>query len=149
MDRLGEAIDPALLDIALQAEDRDEVFRWACDRLFSEGRIGHVEAALEGLVEREQIMSTAIFPGVAVPHCRVATASGTSLVVARLAEPVDFAARDGQPVGLVFTLVGPPDASDEHVRLLGAVAKLIQDGERRAALLAAPTLDDFADILRG
>lgn len=149
MDRLGEAIDPALLEIALQAESRDDVFRWACDRLFAEGRIGHVEGALEGLIERERIMSTAIFPGVAVPHCRCATASGTSLAVARLTEPVDFAAKDGRPVRLVFTLVGPPEAADEHVRLLGAVAKLIQNGGRRDALLAAPTVEAFADILRG
>ena len=147
MDRLGEAVDPALLEIALRAENRDEVFRWTCERLFAEGRIGSIDAAFRGLVDREKIMSTAIFPGVAVPHCRCATASGTSLVVARLVKPVDFAARDGQPVGLVFTLIGPPEAADGHVRLLGAVAKLIQDAGRREALLTAATPEDFAGLL--
>lgn len=87
------------------------------------------EQIFERLLERERLGSTGLANGVALPHARVpglGTAHGAFL---RLARPVDFDALDGQPVDLVFALLVPEDATDEHLQLLAALARRFSDSQ--------------------
>ncbi len=129
--------------VGLVVDGRDELFRWVTERMVETGFLEDAEGAVRRLVERERIMSTAIFPGVAVPHARCPDARGVGISAVLLSRPIDFGAQDGKPVKLVFTLLGPPEATAEHVQALGAIAKVVRDQQRLQRLLEAPDLDSF------
>lgn len=103
---------------------------------------------LEGLLEREGVMSTGIGHGIAVPHARLDRLGELRLAVARYGQGVDFKALDGQPVYLAFGVVGPPGQADGHVKLLARVARLVKQGSAVKELLAAKDVEEALDVLR-
>ncbi|KPP90659.1 PTS sugar transporter subunit IIA [Erythrobacter sp. HL-111] len=93
---------------------------------------------LEGLETREALGSTGFGRGMAIPHCRHAKVNKPTLAVLKLDHPVDFAAADAQPVGLVFGLVSPENAGAIHLHALAAISRLMRDEARLQALADAP-----------
>lgn len=89
---------------------------------------------VEGLLAREKLGSTAMGGGVAVPHARLAGLSSIVGLFARLEQPVDFEAADGQGVDLVFALLAPEESGADHLRALARVSRLLRDAETRAKL---------------
>jgi len=81
------------------------------------------EELLEGFVRREQMGSTGIGGGIAIPHCRSSHCSETLGALIRLEEPVEFDSIDSQPVDLVFALLGPEGDAQRHLRALGLLAE--------------------------
>ena len=86
-----------------------------------------VPAILTALQTREQLGSTGLGQGFALPHARIDGLTAFFGLFARLARPIDFQAIDGQPVDLVFLLLIPPNADTEHVAALAAIARPIRD----------------------
>ncbi|MCO6441485.1 MAG: PTS IIA-like nitrogen regulatory protein PtsN [Nitrococcus mobilis] len=81
----------------------------------------------EHLIGRERLGSTGLGKGVALPHARVDGISETRGALIRLDQPVDFDAIDKQPVDLLFALIVPKHFTDEHLRVLAALAELFSD----------------------
>ena len=75
------------------------------------------------LLERERLGSTALGYGVAVPHCRVSGLEQPLGCLVTLAEAIDYDAPDGELVDLLFVLLVPPDATQEHLDLLADIAR--------------------------
>lgn len=81
----------------------------------------------EHLIGRERLGSTGLGKGVALPHARVDGISDTLGALIRLDQPIDFDAIDKQPVDLLFALIVPKHFTDEHLRILAALAELFSD----------------------
>lgn len=82
------------------------------------------------LIAREKLGSTGLGQGIAVPHCRLAKIRQPVAALARLDQAVDFEAPDQQPVDLLFALVVPEDATEDHLNLLAAVVERFNNAER-------------------
>lgn len=93
------------------------------------------------IAEREQLGSTGVGRGVAIPHGKVEGLSRVVGVLAKLDAPVDFDAVDDQPVDLVFLLLAPTNASAAHLKALAKVSRLFRDEDAREALRGAKTAD--------
>ena len=78
----------------------------------------------EGLLEREKLGSTGLGIGVAIPHCRVGSCVTPMGVLASLEHEIDFDSSDGYPVNLLFALIVPYHAHQDHLDILSEVAKL-------------------------
>ncbi|WP_320826773.1 PTS sugar transporter subunit IIA [Reinekea sp.] len=79
------------------------------------------------LIARERLGSTGIGSGVAIPHCRLAGLDKATAALVLLTNPINFEAIDKKPVDLVFALVVPIDATDEHLQLLAMVVEKVND----------------------
>ncbi len=97
------------------------------------------------LRERERFGSTGIGHGIALPHARLRAATQPIGAFVQLAQALDFDAIDGKPVDLAFALVVPESATETHLQLLGQLAELFDNPERREKLRAA---SDPGEILR-
>ncbi len=82
---------------------------------------------LEGIVEREQSLSTAVGGGVAIPHTYHEAVSRPRCYVAHIVEGLDVATPDDSPVHLVFLVISPAAAAQEHLTSLAAIARLCGD----------------------
>lgn len=102
---------------------------------------------LEGLCAREKLGSTGLGHGVAIPHARLEGLDQPSGVLIRLAEPVDFDAADREPVDLIFALVVPEAATDEHLQLLSQIAELFGNEARRDNVRHAEDAKAMYDLI--
>jgi nitrogen PTS system EIIA component len=82
-----------------------------------------------GLTAREKLGSTGLGHGVAIPHGRMAGIANSVGAFVRLKHPVDYDAHDGQPVDLLFGLVVPVAATEEHLKHLAAIAEKFSEDE--------------------
>jgi len=90
------------------------------------------------LLEREKLQSTGIGDGVAIPHCALDAAQAQALALLLCPRGVEFEAIDGEPVEIVFGVVGPKRATGEHLRTLARISRLLRDEQTRIRLLASP-----------
>lgn len=89
------------------------------------------------LWEREQLGSTAIAAGVAIPHAKLPGLPKVLAVVGRHRQGVDFASLDGTPTKLFFLLVAPTDSNGQHLKALAQVSRLVRDDVLRESLISA------------
>lgn len=101
------------------------------------GDDGDRGAILESLLAREQLGSTALGRGVAIPHGRIAALEQARAAFVRLSQPLPFDSPDGQPVDLVAALVVPLHYTDQHLHVLAELAGVFSDARLSARLRAA------------
>lgn len=87
----------------------------------------NANTVFNALMAREQLGSTGLGNGIAIPHCRAPRCPGIVGMLITLEEPVDFDALDGKPVDILFVLIVPEEETDEHVRTLASLAELLND----------------------
>lgn len=80
----------------------------------------------ETLANREQLGSTGLGSGIAIPHGKIKGLAGVTAVFARLSQPIDFDAVDDQPVDLVVMLLAPEGSGADHLKALSRVARLLR-----------------------
>jgi PTS system nitrogen regulatory IIA component len=89
------------------------------------------------LAERERLQSTGVGGGVAIPHGSVDRLDRTIGAVLICPSPIDFDAIDGEPVSILFAVIGPKRATGEHLKTLARVSRLLRDEAFRSKLVAA------------
>jgi PTS system nitrogen regulatory IIA component len=89
---------------------------------------------------RERLGSTGIGHGIAIPHCRInLSATGAVGALITLKRPIEFDAVDGEPVDILFAMLVPEEAHEEHLKNLAALAGALTRGEFRESLREAKT----------
>jgi len=106
------------------------------------------EEIFEQLLERERLGSTGLGHGVALPHARLKGIEQACGVLVRLASGVDYDAIDGQPVDLLFGLLVPHDATQEHLQLLAKLASLFSKESFRDQLRKAKDCDTVLTLIQ-
>ena len=89
---------------------------------------------LESLTAREQLGSTGVGHGVAIPHARMNQCAVPASAFVRTKVAIPFDAPDGKPVSLVFLLLVPEQATEQHLRVLSELAQMLSDRELREKL---------------
>jgi PTS system nitrogen regulatory IIA component len=89
------------------------------------------------LLQRERLGSTGLGHGIAIPHGTVQGLKRIVGIFARLAEPVDFDAVDGDPVDIVFLLLAPEAAGADHLKALARISRLLREGSAVEKLRAS------------
>lgn len=121
-----ELFQEATITTALQAKTKDAVLREMVDLLVEGKALGKKEGtkAFDLLKKREQVGSTGVGRGVAIPHVKL---SGAKTVAAGLGihkEGIDYRSVDGEAVHLVFCIVRPEQDADEHLKFLQWISRL-------------------------
>lgn len=106
----------------------------------------NASSLFKSLIAREKLGSTAIGQGIAIPHCRLQHCQHIAGALVRLTAPVDFDAMDEEPVDLLFVLLVPDEACEEHLQVLGQLARLFSDEDCRSALRSATSSEAMYEI---
>ena len=100
------------------------------------------------LKRRENLGSTGIGKGIAIPHCRSLVVSRLRLAYGRKPDGVDFNAIDGQPVHNLFLIVAPPlEVSNQYLPVLGKIAQFAKDAEVPGRLAEIESAEEFLSLL--
>jgi len=105
------------------------------------------DQVMEVVMAREQLGSTGIGHGVAIPHGRMRGLAHPELALARHHEGVDFDAIDGQPVRIVVLLLVPDSDDQAHLELLAKLARSLQQAHVREAIMKAGNAETISRLL--
>lgn len=143
--RLGTLTRPELIFPGLQAADRAQLLRILAEKIAARGLVRNADELYQKLSEREQIGSTGIGSGIAIPHCKLKGLTKGVVSVGTAPDGVDFGAADGRPVRLVFLVISPNESPAEHLQVLAAISRWIKADRHADGLLA---LNDAETIQR-
>lgn len=147
--KIHALLDENLVLPRLEARDRPGVLREMSDMLEARYAPALDATLLDKLLKREELGTTAIGKGVAVPHCRAKGVQSPALLLGLSQDGVAFEAVDGKPSHVFFLLVSPEDNPGAGLRLLAAIAGLVRRSRSLSSrLLKADTPAGVIDALR-
>ena len=135
----------------LAATEKNDAIREMVKQMVASGSLPRSQSAAveRALIRREELGSTGIGRGGAVPHAKVPSVKGIVGAFARSTKGVEFASLDGQPVFLIFLLVSSPDSVEPHLEALRKVtALLMKDNDFCNFLRRAKDEAELAELLR-
>ena len=123
---LGDLISPEAIFPSLKAKSKKQALHELAQRAAS--LTGLEERTIyDTLLQRENLGSTGVGRGIAIPHGRVAALRKIVTVFARLDEPIEFESLDNEPVDLIFLLLAPEHAGAEHLKALARISRLLRE----------------------
>ncbi|MDD2743795.1 MAG: PTS IIA-like nitrogen regulatory protein PtsN [Rhodocyclaceae bacterium] len=136
MNPLTKLLTPSQVLLDLEASSKKRVFEQA--GMLFESHLGLARSVVfDSLFAREKLGSTGLGQGVAIPHGRIKGLKQAAGAFLRLSNPVPFDSPDGRPVSLLFVLLVPEQATEEHLQILSELAQRFAERPFRDALLAA------------
>jgi len=149
MKRLSDALRKEFIHLGLIARSREEALRELIHRLSAAKVVTDEETFFEAVMAREQLQSTGIGGGVAIPHARSKGIKRLTVVLGRYDRGVDFAALDGKPVQLIFLVAAPQDAAGAYIQTVAKVARLVKSRTHKGKLLEAKSSEEVAELISG
>jgi len=148
--KLANLLDQDDLILELEAVDHWPAIVELVDRLVAAGKLlpSHQETTLDALKLREDMVSTGIGSGVAIPHAFSDDLEDVIAVFGRSAAGIDFEALDDAPVHLIFLFIVPRRNYQLHLKTLAAIAKTFTSPELRDALRNAPNNAEIRELLK-
>lgn len=134
---------------SIDVDDKEQVIQAMATALLESGKISEDQhtSIVEAVLKREELGSTGIGRGVAVPHTKHPSVSELVGTVAVSEEGVDFDSLDGEKVHLLFLLISPPDRPGDHLRALENISRQLRDDTFCRFLKQSKTPQDVWHLL--
>jgi nitrogen PTS system EIIA component len=148
--KLTDFVVPAAILPELRVDSKEGAIREMVQSLRSAGSIPQQDedSIVAAILKREELGSTGIGKGVAVPHTKHASVDRLVATVALAREGVDFASLDGEPVYILFLLVSPPERPGDHLRGLENISRHLRNENFCSFLRQAKSRQEVVDLLR-
>ena len=145
---LGALTKPELIFPELAGSDQASALWAFAEAMATAEVIDDAHQVYEKLLEREELGSTGIGNGVAIPHCKVKRLSDVVVAIGILREAVDFGASDGLPVRLLFLVLSPESEPAAHLKSLAAISRWVQADAHVERILRRPDRGFILELLR-
>ena len=138
MNLIAKLLPESNVIIDLDVSSKKRVFEQA-GLLFENNNSVARSQVFDSLFAREKLGSTGLGQGIAIPHGRIKGLKEAVGAFVRTQQPIPFDAPDSQNVSLIFVLLVPDRATDQHLQILSELAQMFSDKAFREKLLAAPS----------
>lgn len=132
----------------LIVDNKEALLNKLIDVLSGDVNEQQLESIRKAVFEREDIMSTGVGKGLAIPHGKAVGLEKNYASFAILEELVEYESIDEQPVRLVFLLVGPESENSTHIKLLSRISRLMNNSDFRQRLFTCTTSKEILDAFR-
>jgi PTS system fructose-specific IIA component/PTS system nitrogen regulatory IIA component len=134
----------------LKATTKEDAIREMVESLCHAGQVAieHEQTIVQAIMKREELGSTGIGRGVAVPHTKHNSVSSLIATVAISSGGLDFASLDGESVYILFLLISPPDRPGDHLRGLETITRHLKSDDFCRFLRQSKTKEDIVDLLK-
>jgi mannitol/fructose-specific phosphotransferase system IIA component (Ntr-type) len=148
--KLLEFLVPEAITVDLKATDKEGVIREIVGRLRDARALAanDCESVIKAILSREELGSTGIGRGVAVPHTRHPSVDKLVACIATSKKGVDFASLDDQPAFVFFLLISPPNQPGPHLRALDNAARYMRDDKFVDSLRDANSSENVISLIR-
>lgn len=136
------------IDLNAKVASKSEVIDRMVNLMEKGGNLKDKEAYRQAVLAREEMGTTDIGEGIAIPHAKSAAVKKTGLAAIIVKDGVEYGSMNGSPVHLVFMIATPDDGADSHLAALARLSMMLMDTAFRAALLKADTVDAFLKVIK-
>ena len=146
--KIMDFLCPEAISIDLKAQDKKSAVTEMVELLQKTKKLKKPADIIEAVLEREKLGSTGIGQGVAIPHGKTDSVTEQSGVLAISQKGIEFNSLDGEPVYLIFLLIGPTDIAGQHLKALARISRLFKDKFFRQALRDAKSVQEVVKIIQ-
>lgn len=146
--KISDLLDNSNVIPALEAHNKKDAINKLIDTLSSKLKNETIESVRQAVMEREEIMSTGVGKGLAIPHGKSKKIEKTYVAFGKLIDPVDYEAIDGEPVNILFLLVGPESQNSVHIKMLSRISRLLNSSAFREKLLSSNSSESIIELFR-
>jgi PTS system nitrogen regulatory IIA component len=144
--KIHKLIKPENVFLDLNASDVKSALGAVAD-VFAPGLSLDPTSVVDALVEREELGSTSVGDGFAIPHCKTQGLRQIAIALARYSVGIDFGGTGDDLVRFVFVVLSPPDQPAAHLQVLSQIARILKRRELRSELLSAADADAVASSI--
>lgn len=115
--------------------------------MYRQGNVSDKEVYKEAVIKRENLSTTGMVDGIAIPHARTNAITQAGIAAMTLPEGVDYESMDGQPTTLIFLIAAPDNGDNVHLQVLSELSTLLMDHDFCEDLKNAGTPEEFLSII--
>ncbi len=146
--KLSDYLDESGILLNITGDSKSEILSKLVTILADMGVIDNSPKILKTLEERENLKTTGIGSGIAIPHCKSSEVERVHVVIGISQTGLDFESLDQQPVSFFFLLVAPENAGSEHLKVSAKIVRLVRDDAVRAELLKMTSAKDVLEYIK-
>jgi len=146
--KISEFLKAEAIIMEMKAKEKLEAIKELVDYMVAHKFVDDGEGFLKALAKRENLESTGIGDGIAIPHARTDTVKNLILAFARSNEGVDFSSIDGKPSHLIFLIASPEKNKSEYIMALAKLSRLLRKQQVREQLRTAENPEGIMDIIK-
>lgn len=144
---VSEVLKKERIALDLEAKSKEEALAALTELLYKSGVLADRDGFMKDVLGREEVSTTGIGNGIAIPHGKSANVSETSVAVAKLNNEVEWQSVDDKPVKFIVLLaVNENDRTGVHVKLLSQMARKLASEETCKRLLEAKSGEEIVNI---
>lgn len=144
--KVSEILNKEFIIAELESNDKESAINELIDLFRNDPRVEDIEKVRQAVLDREKIMSTGVGKGFAIPHGKTESVKETLAAFGRKKDGIDYDALDGNPVNLIFLLVGKETMISAHIKLLSRISRMMNKEDFRIRLLNAETSEDIMNV---
>lgn len=133
---------------SLKATTKKDAINELINLFENDERVINLEEIRNSIFSREEIMSTGVGKGFAIPHGKTNATTEVLSAFGIARTPIDFQSLDGNPVQLIFLLIGRDNMVSMHIKLLSRISRLMNEDEFRKKILNADTSEELYKIFK-
>ena len=145
--RLTQILQKQCVKVPLEGKDKESVITELVDVLDAAGVLADRQQVLQAVLLREQMRSTGIGSGIAIPHGKCDAVSELVMAIGISPDGIDFQSVDDKPVKIVILLVSPSDQTGPHIQALARISRLMLDEQFRQQLEQADSPQQVYELL--
>lgn len=147
MIKLSSILDSKSIQLNLEIDDKFKLIDNLVDLASNSGKVIDIGKAKFDVKEREDVMSTGVGKGIAIPHAKTESISSTVAAMITLKDGVDYKSLDKKNVNLAFLLLSEPVNIGNHLRLLSQISKLLNNESLRDRILDCQNENEVLEII--
>lgn len=132
----------------MKAANKEDAINELINLFENDDRVLDLEEIRNSIHSREKIMSTGVGKGFAIPHGKTNATSETLGAFGIARTPIDYQSLDGEPVQLIFLLIGKDNMVSTHIKLLSRISRMMNEDGFREKLLQTQTSEQILNIFR-
>jgi nitrogen PTS system EIIA component len=146
--QIMDFLSPDAIKMSLESKTKKDVIKELVELLVQTGKVKDKKKMTQILIEREDLGSTGIGQGIAIPHGKSDTVNELTAAFGLSPEGVAFDSLDGEPVNIFFLLVAPEGAAGAHLKALARISSLLKDKYFRKSLISSKTPADVIKVIQ-
>jgi len=146
--KITEFLNKRGIKVEIKSTEKEDVLKELVDVLADVTDIGDKKSIVRSLIERENLGSTGIGQGIAIPHGKTDRVKELVAALCLSRKGVNFESLDGELVYIFFLLVAPKDTAGPHLKALAQISRLLRDSYFCELLRRCKTQDEVYDLIR-
>ena len=145
--RITDLLKKEAIELGAVVGSKEEAIDKLVNLMDQAGNITDKQEYKKGIIAREEMGTTAIGAGIAIPHSKNKAVKQAGIASMTVPSGVDYDSMDGEPSNLFFMIAAPAEGSDVHLEVLSRLSTILMDDQFRKDLLEAKTKEEYLSII--